>query len=147
MRSYNLIPSHKEQPSPGKSTESDFYTKAVVLGIDIGIQGVGVYLRKGAQEIFAKTLLFEVPETGLERELMLSGSDKCSNKTLRGPQPETVKHYRLIIDGKVVAEESFNYLRKRIQRLQTPQVARIVKLEILAAHGVPEARVFEVCCY
>jgi hypothetical protein len=23
----------------------------------------------------------------------------------RGPQPETAKHYRLIIDGKVVAEE------------------------------------------
>jgi len=86
-------------------------------------------------------------DTGLGRELMLSGSDKCSNKTLRGPQPETVKHYRLVIDGEVIAEESFNYLRKRIHRLETPQVVRIVKLEILAAHGVPEARVFEVCCY
>jgi hypothetical protein len=83
-------------------------------------------------------------DTGLERELMLSGSDKCSNKTLRGPQPETAKHYRLIIDGKVVAEESFNYLRKRIHRLETKQTGRIVELEILSTHGVPEARVFEV---
>ena len=83
-------------------------------------------------------------DTGLERELMLSGSDKCSNKTLRGPQPETAKHYRLTIDGKVVAEESFNYLRKRIHRLQTPQSARTIELEILSTHGVPEARVFEI---
>lgn len=102
------------------------------------------------------TLRLELPEistisevhvtfdTGLERELMLSGSDKCSNKTLRGPQPETAKHYRLIIDGKVVAEESFNYLRKRIHRLETTQSGRVVELEILSTHGVPEARVFEV---
>jgi hypothetical protein len=86
-------------------------------------------------------------DTGLERELMLSGSDKCSNKTLRGPQPETAKHYRLIIDGKVVAQESFNYLRKRIHRLETPQSGRLVELEILSTHGVAEARVFEVCVF
>jgi hypothetical protein len=86
-------------------------------------------------------------DTGLERQLMLSGSDKYSNKTLRGPQTETAKHYRLIIDGNVVAEETFNYLRKRIHRLDTPHYAQIVELEILATHGVPEARVFEVCIF
>jgi hypothetical protein len=46
----------------------------------------------------------------------------------------------LIIDG----EESFNYLRKGIHRLETKQSGRLVELEILATHGVPEARVFEV---
>jgi hypothetical protein len=46
----------------------------------------------------------------------------------------------LIIDG----EESLNYLRKGIHRLETTHSGRIVELEILATHGVPEARVFEV---
>jgi hypothetical protein len=65
MKTYVLQPSPEEQhPAVRKWQESDFYNKAVVLGIDIGLQGIGVYLRKGPQEIFAKTLLFEVPETG-----------------------------------------------------------------------------------
>jgi hypothetical protein len=105
------------------------------------------------------TLRLELPEpatlyeihitfdTGLERELMLSGSNKSSSKILRRPQPETVKHYRLLMDGKVVAEESFNYLRKRIHNLPAATTARLIELEILATHGVPEARVFEMRCY
>ena len=65
MKTYVLQPSAEEQhPAVRKWQESDFYNKAVVLGIDIGLQGIGVYLRRGPQEIFAKTLLFEVPETG-----------------------------------------------------------------------------------
>jgi hypothetical protein len=86
-------------------------------------------------------------DTGLERELMLSGSDKCTSKILRRPQPETVKHYRLLLDGKVVAEEPFNYLRKRIHKLPAATTARLIELEILATHGVAEARVFEIRCY
>ena len=65
MKTYVLQPSPKEQhPAVLKWQESEFYNKAVVLGIDIGLQGIGVYLRKGREELFAKTLLFEVPETG-----------------------------------------------------------------------------------
>jgi hypothetical protein len=44
----------------------------------------------------------------------------------------------LIID----AEESSKYLRKSIHRLETTHSGRIVELEILATHGVPEARIF-----
>lgn len=39
-----------------------FYTTAVVLGIDVGLEGIGVYVRKGPQQIYAKTLLFDVPQ-------------------------------------------------------------------------------------
>jgi HNH endonuclease len=42
--------------------ESDFYRSAIVLGLDIGLDGLGIYLRRGAEEIFAKTLDFELPE-------------------------------------------------------------------------------------
>lgn len=65
MKTYILNTSPADQhPAVRKWQESDFYNKAVVLGIDIGLQGIGVYLRKGRRELFAKTLLFEVPETG-----------------------------------------------------------------------------------
>lgn len=33
-----------------------FYQKALVLGIDIGLEGIGLYLRHGEQELFARTL-------------------------------------------------------------------------------------------
>ena len=42
--------------------KSDFYRSAVVLGLDIGLDGIGIYLRRGVEEIFAKTLDFELPE-------------------------------------------------------------------------------------
>jgi 5-methylcytosine-specific restriction endonuclease McrA len=53
-----------EHPSLKKWLASDFYNRSVVLGIDIGLEGIGVYLRKGREELFAKTFLFDVPETG-----------------------------------------------------------------------------------
>ncbi len=49
-------------------------------------------------------------DTGLESELLLSGSDKCSDKSFRGLQPQTVKYRRPIKNGKVVAEELSIYL-------------------------------------
>jgi hypothetical protein len=44
----------------------------------------------------------------------------------------------LIIEG----EESSNYLRKSIHRLETTHSGRIVELEILSTHGMPEVRIF-----
>ena len=86
-------------------------------------------------------------DSGLHRELMLSGSDKCTKKTIRGAQPELAKHYRLRVNGEVVAEEKFNYLRKRVHQLATPRLVDTVELEIIATHGTEKARVFEVRCY
>ena len=42
--------------------ESDFYRSAIVLGLDIGLDGLGIYLRRGVEEVFARTLDFELPE-------------------------------------------------------------------------------------
>lgn len=33
-----------------------FYREALVLGVDIGLEGIGVHLRKGEEELFARTL-------------------------------------------------------------------------------------------
>jgi len=86
-------------------------------------------------------------DTGFDRELTLSASDHLTRKIVRGPQPETVKHYRVLLDGKVVAEEAENYLRKRIHRIAEPVPARALRIEVLATHGLPAARLFEVRAY
>jgi len=75
---------------------------------------------------------------------MLSGSDKATAKIVRGPQPETAQHYRVMVNGKLLVEETFNYLRKRVHPVHSSEPVRVVELEILSTHGVPEARVFDV---
>jgi hypothetical protein len=39
-----------------------FYTTAIVLGIDIGLGGIGLYLRKGNECLFRRTLQYDVPK-------------------------------------------------------------------------------------
>jgi hypothetical protein len=86
-------------------------------------------------------------DTGFERQLCLSPANATTRTLIRGPQPETVRHYRVLVDGVVVAEEANNFLRKRIHRLAKPASAREVAIECLATHGVPYARIFEVRLY
>ncbi|EIP96438.1 NAD/FAD-utilizing enzyme apparently involved in cell division [Opitutaceae bacterium TAV1] len=83
-------------------------------------------------------------DSGFERELILSMSDSHTKRSVRGPQPETVKHYRLKLDGKVIAEETSNWQRKRVHRLAGPATGQKLELEVLATHGAPAARVYEI---
>ena len=86
-------------------------------------------------------------DTGLHRGLILSGSDSASAKTLREPQPECVSHYRIRVDGLVVAEVTDNLLRHRVHRLPESLAARNLTLECLATHGGAPPRVYEVRVY
>lgn len=55
-----------------------FYTTAVVLGIDIGIEGMGVWLRKGRKQVYARTFLFNTPEAApLKARRLLRGGRRC----------------------------------------------------------------------
>ncbi len=58
---------YKLKSSPGKGAsyawnKDEFYTSAVVVGIDIGLEGIGVWIRKGQTPLFGRTFLFEIPE-------------------------------------------------------------------------------------
>ena len=67
-----------------KWLQHEFYQSAIVLGIDLGLEGIGIYLRKGTKEIYAKTLLYDVPETKrLESRRLLRSARRCrkSRKT------------------------------------------------------------------
>ncbi len=86
-------------------------------------------------------------DSGFQRELILSLSDHHTSKSLRGAQPELVKTYRLYLDGELVVSEDANYLRKRVHRLDAPRRGSVLRLEVLATHGAPEARLFEIRVY
>lgn len=87
-------------------------------------------------------------DTGFERVLMLTPSDSLTEKwMIRGRQPETIKAYRLIADGKTICQEDDNWQRKRVHRLDQPVTAQTLRLEVLATNGAEHARLFEIRCY
>lgn len=86
-------------------------------------------------------------DTGLTRELTLTPSDSITKKQIRGPQPETVKAYKLHLGNQVVVEEHDNYQRKRVHKLASPVKTTKLKLEITATQGVPDAHLFEIRAY
>jgi hypothetical protein len=89
-------------------------------------------------------------DSGFHRELTLSASDSRSRHMVRAPQPETVRDYTLqaktSAGRKVLAEVEGNYQRLRRHDFE-PVTTREVNLTVLATHGSPEVRVFEIRCY
>lgn len=58
---YKIINQPTIKTAPHDWKNDPFYTKAIVLGIDIGIEGIGLWLRKGPKPIFAQTFLVSLP--------------------------------------------------------------------------------------
>lgn len=81
------------------------------------------------------------------RDLKHRASDSTTAKTLRGPQPELVRDYDLLLDDQVVATVTGNYLRKRFHCLATPVAANRLRLAIRATNAALTARVFAVAAY
>ncbi len=90
-------------------------------------------------------------DTGFQRELTLTMSDRFSAKMVRGPQPETVRDYRLEFDGRQGEGNSLpirdNYQGRRVHRMPMPVVTSSLRLVVETTHGAPEARVFEIRAY
>jgi hypothetical protein len=62
----------------------EFYTSSVVLGIDIGMEGIGIYLRKGPQTLHARTYLFTLPESApLENRRLKRSARRARNSRKR----------------------------------------------------------------
>ena len=64
--------------------DHEFYTSALVLGIDIGLEGMGIYLRKGQQSLHARTYLFTLPESApLESRRLKRSARRARNSRKR----------------------------------------------------------------
>lgn len=52
-------------PSPLSKWSNDpfFASDSVVLGIDIGVEGIGIAVRKGKDLLYCKSLIMELPES------------------------------------------------------------------------------------
>lgn len=85
--------------------------------------------------------------TGMDRELMLTPSAHLTSKMTRSAQPETVKDYNLLIDGRIVLEVRGNYLRKRRHLLSPKAQGRSLTVEVLATNGFEHARIYEIRAY
>lgn len=77
-----------------KWNESDFYKSAVVLGLDIGLDGIGIYLRRGPKEIFARTLDFELPEA----EALASRRQKRAWRHCRNNQATRLYRLKMLFE-------------------------------------------------
>jgi len=86
-------------------------------------------------------------DSGFERPLALTPSGWFNSRMTRGPQPELVRDYRISVEGTLVVNESGNFLRKRVHRLDQAIDGKTVRIELLATHGLPVARLFEVRIY
>jgi len=89
-------------------------------------------------------------DTGFARPLTLTHSDAFNARVIRGPQPETVRDYRLEAEtasGWVeLVRVTGNYQRRRVHDF--PQVtATALRLTCEATNGDAQARVFEVRAY
>lgn len=85
-------------------------------------------------------------DTGFHRMLTLSSQANVMDKVVRGPQPETVKDYRILAGGREVARVSGNFQRLRRHRFEAVETDTI-RVEVTATNGSEMARVFEIRCY
>ena len=89
-------------------------------------------------------------DSGFHRMLTLSGSAGLNARCVRGPQPETVRDYRVVLkqggDDEVVADVAGNYQRLRRHGFER-RLVEAVRIEVIATNGSKEARIFEVRCY
>lgn len=57
---------------------SPFYKEAIVLGLDIGLEGIGVCVRRGSEILHAKTWAYDVPEPArLEGRRQMRAARHC----------------------------------------------------------------------
>ncbi len=76
-KEYILKPSPASEP-PHDWKKDPFYDSKVVLGIDIGLEGIGVWLRNGLLPIYTHTFLFETPDAApLEGRRGLRAGRRC----------------------------------------------------------------------
>lgn len=64
--------------------EDPFYKEAVVLGIDIGIEGIGVAIRRGPDVVYRRTFMIATPESAaLEGRRLMRSARRCRKQRRR----------------------------------------------------------------
>ena len=85
-------------------------------------------------------------DSGFRRQLTLSAQESQNVNLVRAPQPETVKEYRIVVNGRAVVEAKGNFQRLARHTFEAVET-QAVRIEIQSTNGAPDARIFEVRCY
>jgi hypothetical protein len=90
-------------------------------------------------------------DSGFKRQLTLTSQDSQNANIVRAPQPETVRDYSvscLTADGgsRTLASVRNNFQRVNRHHFEAVET-QVVRIEIQAANGIDQARIFEVRCY
>lgn len=100
-----------------KWQKSSFYTKDVVLGIDIGIEGIGIAVRRGPELLYCKTLMMKLPEQApLEARRVLRSSRRArKSRRVRMNRLKRLfqKHGLPWVDDEIMARSDPFLLRDR----------------------------------
>lgn len=90
-------------------------------------------------------------DTGFSRELTMTANPAYRDRQVRGPQPETVRDYRLLYLDDAGAWRELAAVEGNYQRLRRHKFAPVetaaVRLHVTATNGNPEARLYEIRCY
>ncbi|MCC6142696.1 MAG: FAD-dependent oxidoreductase [Candidatus Hydrogenedentes bacterium] len=118
-------------------------------GGPLDADGAWIELQWEAPQKIAQVQL--VFDSGFHRPLTLTEQAGYQARMHSGPQPETVRDYRVEYRGSDgsyvrVADVTGNYQRLRRHRFAPVETDRI-RLTVTATNGNPEARVFEIRCY
>jgi hypothetical protein len=94
-----------------------------------------------------------VLDTGMHRRLTLTQHDDLHKQNIWGPQPETLREFRLIAyfantneDHCQVMHIQNNYQRQITRPVHLNQVYKL-RLEVVSTNGLDHARVFEIRCF
>ncbi len=90
-------------------------------------------------------------DTGFQRELTLSGSDGVTDRTIRGPQPETVRDYTISVTDTAGKNIEMGSIRNNYQRLRRhqfrPLEIKSLTIHVEATNGSEYASIYEVRVY
>jgi len=92
-------------------------------------------------------------DTGMHRRLTLTHSDEVLNTMEWGPQPETIKDFRVTAgyadpesQDRLLFSVQNNYLRQIVRKLNEENVIKL-RVDIDGTNGLDHARLFEIRCY
>ncbi|OAS23571.1 FAD-dependent oxidoreductase [Paenibacillus oryzisoli] len=168
LASQAIVRASSEQPEGGAANIIDGYTRSMhgTNGVrpELVLPGTHRWMSRPDDREPWIELEWETPvsmneitivlDTGMHRRLTLTHEDNLSKKFEWGPQPETVKDFRLIAyfasslgayDSHQVMNFHDNYQRQVTSYVKWEQVSKL-RLEVLSTNGLDHARIFEIRC-
>jgi hypothetical protein len=167
LASHATVRASSEQPEGQASNVIDGYTRAMHgtngVRLDLIHPGTHRWMSLPSDQAPWIELEWEKPvsiseitivlDTGMHRRLTLTHEDHLHKKNEWGPQPETLKDFRVIAysantdeDARQVIEIQNNYQRQLTRQIGLDQVSKI-RLEVLSTNGLDHARIFEIRCH